>query len=198
MIDWNEVIDKTDLKAVTVFRGDYFFLSNMSPLEIPATTPYGELPTTEHIYLFYKSDDADWKQRCCYMGNPFKLKRETRKGNSEFKLTDKWNDVYRIKLMWHLVLFKFGERNPKLKKQLKELKDFLILEGNSHGDTFFGVIDKTHKGRNILGLLLMYRCWMLNDEDSECALIKAIDIDSDTLAELVNLVAIIGVKLPIS
>lgn len=198
MIDWEKVINLTKLKAITVFRGDYFFLSNMSPLEQPAKTPYGELPTAEHIYLFYKSSEEDWRQRCCYTSNPFKLKKLTSKTNPNFHLIDLWNDEYRIKVMWKMMLYKYGDKNPKLRQQLKELKEHLILEGNTHGDVFFGVIDKTHKGRNILGLLLMYRCWMLNDEEGDCGLIKAIEIDSDVLAELNDLVAILGTKAPFS
>lgn len=174
-IDWSDIIEKSGLDAVTKFRGDYFFLSNMAKLETPTNTQLGQLVTAEHIYLFYKSDSHDWKAQCCSIDNAFALKRMSSKRNLNFVLSDKWNDGNRLKLMWNVLGYKYSPKNPTLMANLKALKDKILIEGNSHGDGFFGAYERSLKGDNYLGLMLMRKCWELNGEDDSCALIKLME-----------------------
>jgi len=53
--------------------------------------------------------------------------------------------------MTDLVRQKFS--NPQLAKQLLDTKDFELIEGNTWGDTFWGVC--SGKGQNNLGKILM-------------------------------------------
>jgi predicted NAD-dependent protein-ADP-ribosyltransferase YbiA (DUF1768 family) len=61
-----------------------------------------------------------------------------------------WEDK-RIKIMISLLLQKYKEGN--LLSKLKETGDKELIEGNTWGDTLWGIVDG--KGRNILGIILM-------------------------------------------
>ena len=61
--------------------------------------------------------------------------------------------------MWKVTVAKYSQ-NQKLTKNLLELSGFLIEEGNSWNDTFWGICDG--KGKNMLGQILMaYRDYRL-------------------------------------
>jgi hypothetical protein len=69
----------------------------------------------------------------------------------KYNLVDKdWEDK-RIKIMINLLLQKFG--NNELFLKLKNTGNQELIEGNTWGDTLWGVCDG--KGRNILGIILM-------------------------------------------
>lgn len=154
----------TQPPVATEYRGDYFFLSNMMRLETHALTPYGRLPTLEHVYLFYKSDQEWWKEFVASRDNPFTVKKASSKKNEKFILSKHWDDGFRLKLMSKLIDYKFDpKKNPKLSAQLKALHNHILIEGNKHHDVFFGVFEPTKEGKNYLGLLHMRKARQLND-----------------------------------
>lgn len=164
-MDWSTYWN--DERTVKDFRGDFFFLSNMSRLETAALTPFGRLPTTEHIYMFYKSKSEKWKELVASRDNPFTVKKASNRSNKDFVIADYWDDEYRLKLMSKVVDFKFGDkRNQGLSDRLKALKDFILIEGNKHHDVFFGAFEQSMEGDNFLGILLMRKCDQLNNGDS--------------------------------
>lgn len=132
--------------SIRTFRGEYDFLSNFhaAPLE------YGG--------LFYQNAEAAFQAQKCA--------REEEKANfieipaakakrlgRQVKLRDDWESV-KISLMEDIVRAKFTQ-NPHLAAKLLETKDRPLIEGNTWGDTCWGVDLKTGKGDNHLGRILM-------------------------------------------
>ena len=66
-------------------------------------------------------------------------------------LRDDWNDI-KIRVMYEVVNAKFAQ-NPTITKWLIDTNDEVIVEGNTWGDTFWGVCNG--KGQNHLGIILM-------------------------------------------
>lgn len=66
-------------------------------------------------------------------------------------LKDDWNDI-KIRVMYEVVNAKFAQ-NPTITKWLIDTNDEVIVEGNTWGDTFWGVCNG--KGQNHLGIILM-------------------------------------------
>lgn len=64
-----------------------------------------------------------------------------------------WSDM-KLGIMQEVVRRKFIA-NPDIRMQLAETGDEELVEGNSWGDTFWGVDNKTGEGQNQLGKVLM-------------------------------------------
>lgn len=127
--------------AIDSFRGDYRFLSNF----YPCVVCYGgvEYPSVENAYQAAKTGNTDSYFESC---TPGQAKRKA--ANSEVR--SDWFDI-RIDVMKNLVAQKF--RNPHLRKLLIETYPLMLVEGNTWGDTFWGVSNE--RGRNNLGKILM-------------------------------------------
>ena len=67
------------------------------------------------------------------------------------KLRDDWDDI-KLRVMYEIVNAKFAQ-NPTITKWLVDTNDEVIVEGNTWGDTFWGVCNG--KGQNHLGIILM-------------------------------------------
>ena len=133
-----EVIDR--------FREEYDFLSNFYPAEI------------EHGGLRYLNSEAAFQaQKClteeekqqftCLPSN--KAKRLGR----QVQLRPDWEEV-KTALMEEIVRAKFSQ-NPELKEKLLATGEIPLIEGNTWGDTYWGVDLRTGKGDNHLGRILM-------------------------------------------
>lgn len=125
------------------FTGEYLFLSNFWPVQIP----YQGLlyPSTENAYQAAKTLDQFqryWFQSC----TPGQAKR---KGNA-IALRADWEHV-KLAVMEELLVIKFSD--PWLHEQLMATGDHELVEGNTWGDTFWGVCGG--RGHNHLGKLLM-------------------------------------------
>lgn len=130
--------------AIDDFRGRYFFLSNFSPSPIR----HGGIlyPTVEHAYQAGKILDMEIRRALAIYPTPGDAKKMGRK----LKMRDDWDEV-KVPRMRTCLKKKF--QDPSLRRKLLETGDQELIEGNTWGDTFWGVY--RGKGKNMLGILLM-------------------------------------------
>jgi len=150
------IVDEEN-KRILQFRGDYEFLSNF--YECPNGVEYEGViyPTAENAYQASKV--AEFHRRRFVNISPTEAKKLGRKLPLLYKMQYPQN---RIKAMRQILKSKF-DRNPKLKEKLLQTKDYILVEGNTWGDEFWGVNLKKpdpdspygYKGENWLGRLLM-------------------------------------------
>lgn len=140
----------TDLPPdeITSFRGKYAFLSNFAPSRFTAAGR--SWPSVEHAFQAMKAKLDTEKEWVAAAPTPGEAKRRGR----GVVLIDEWaNPEVRVAIMLALVRKKF-EQNKLLRRLLLETGDAEIVEGNSWGDTFWGV-DTKKGGENHLGKILM-------------------------------------------
>lgn len=151
------------------FKGDNFFLSNMSPLENWIETDKGiAVPTSEHAYQAAKFTDIEPHRAVAEARanpddiRPFaagvaskELAYEIR--NSGVPFREDWKTA-KLGIMLVVVRQKF-EKNPELAELLLATGDQDLVEGNHWGDTFWGKAlvegEDGFVGENHLGLTLM-------------------------------------------
>lgn len=131
---------------ITSFHGDYFFLSNFSP--VPDGVWYESMlfPTVEHAYQAAKTHNQEWRNVISSAATPGIAKKLGRK----LILRADWEQV-KLEVMESLLREKFS--NPELRRQLLDTRDEVLIEGNDWGDTFWGICEGF--GDNHLGRLLM-------------------------------------------
>lgn len=147
----------TQDNSITEFKGDYRFLSNFHP----ALVYYDQLiyPSVEHAYVASKTMDRNIRRHIHKMENPAQAKRFGR----SIELRPGWEFV-KLGIMYQLVAYKFTF-NPELKTALIDTGSMYLQEGNTWGDTFWGV-DQLAGGENHLGQILMdIRCSLQNGVD---------------------------------
>jgi N-glycosidase YbiA len=130
---------------IDAFRGKYRFLSNFaaSPVMYQDET----YPTVEHAYQAAKTDDRILRMAIRYMPTAAAAK----KAGSKIPRAEDWF-TKSLQIMEYLVYQKFAW-NPELKALLLATGDKELVEGNTWGDTFWGVC--RGKGSNELGKILM-------------------------------------------
>ena len=128
---------------INSFSGENRFLSNFWPAKVILNGV--EFVSVEHAYVASKTLDENLRKQISGM-TPGQAKRFGR----TFDLREDWNEV-KLSVMENLLRQKFSH---------KELSDMLIatgqcelIEGNTWGDTFWGVCNGV--GQNHLGKLLM-------------------------------------------
>ena len=131
-------------KAITEFRGEYAFLSNF--YNSPFIYDDYEFQTVEHGYQAYKAEDKKMFHRIRRANTANDAKRMGRR----IRLRTDW-ELIKVGLMENLVWSKF--KTKELRKRLLETGDTPLIEGNTWGDTFWGICDGV--GENNLGKLLM-------------------------------------------
>jgi ribA/ribD-fused uncharacterized protein len=125
------------------FKGEFEFLSNFFPVEIEMD---GLLyPSVEHAYQAAKTLSPSDREAIRMAKSAAVAKRL----GKTLVLRPKWNDV-RVKIMHSLLLKKFAHEG--LAKRLLATDGMEIVEGNTWGDTFWGVCNGV--GDNTLGQLL--------------------------------------------
>lgn len=129
--------------TIMKFEGDYRWLSNFWPCDV-----YG-WPTVEHAYQASKSTDLGERQLIMQCQTPGQAKRLGQKVN----LRPDWNKI-RIEVMGGLIQAKFSIVNGLLMQLLIDTGDYEIVEGNTWGDTFWGISNGL--GENNLGKLIMF------------------------------------------
>ena len=130
---------------ITSFRGEYFFLSNFFLIDIWGGNRW--YPSVEHAYVAQKSLNEEWREMISKTPTPEEAKKLGRK----VKLRANWEDI-KFSVMRYYVRQKFLF-NPELCKKLMDTGDRKLVEGNTWGDTYWGVCNG--KGENNLGKLLM-------------------------------------------
>lgn len=129
------------------FRGDTRWLSNFywAPL-----TYYGlYVPTNEHAFQLAKAVDPLERQNIGYATTPSKAKKLGR----VCQLRPEWEKI-KDDVMLEITILKFV-MHEDLRKKLLGTGDQELLEGNTWGDTYWGVDLHTLEGRNQLGKTLM-------------------------------------------
>lgn len=132
---------------INEFNGYYRFLSNFYRVSI-----YYEgikYPSVEHAYQAAKTDDPELKAAiadCAMAGQAKRL------GNA-VDLKEDWDQI-KLGIMNKLLRIKFNlDLYPELCKQLLSTGIEYLVEGNTWGDTYWGVC--RWSGRNHLGRILM-------------------------------------------
>lgn len=123
----------------------YRFLSNfyMAPVLWEGIT----YPSSEHAYQAAKTLDPIARRLLANLETAGEVKRAGRR----VKMREDWDDV-KISVMEDIVRLKF-EQHPGLAEKLLSTGDAELIEGNTWGDRFWGVVDGV--GENNLGKVLM-------------------------------------------
>jgi N-glycosidase YbiA len=131
---------------INSFTGKHRFLSNFYPCVI--TMGNAKYPSAEHAYMSFKNNSPQWIAKCQDSSiTPVQIKQLSR----HIDLIEGW-DTIRLQVMLDVLDAKFGQ-NPDLAAQLIATGDEELIEGNTWGDTFWGV--RNNVGENHLGELLM-------------------------------------------
>lgn len=148
------------MNVISTFRtqgGGHSFLSNFyeSPLLIlpnrhtAALTP-SSYASAEHFYQAAKAsslEDHDLVLACSTPG-------EAKRAGRQVRIRDNFL-AERLEVMRYVLRHKFPVDGGPLSEMLVETGDAILLEGNTWGDTYWGVC--RGKGQNWLGHLLMAR-----------------------------------------
>jgi len=126
------------------FSGDFRWLSNFA--EAPVVLDGVEYPTTEHAYQAAKTTDCAERDAILRCATPGRAKRM----GQEITMRWDWDDVKEA-VMLDLTRQKYTL--PEYRKWLLATGDREIVEGNTWGDTFWGVCNGV--GENKLGRILM-------------------------------------------
>ena len=103
--------------------------------------------TSEHAYQAAKTLDDNAKMNISVIGSP----GDAKKYGKSVRLRVDWDDV-KLEIMTAIVREKFMQ-NPSLKEKLLATADLELIEGNTWGDTYWGVCNDV--GENHLGIILM-------------------------------------------
>lgn len=150
----------TEKNSILEFSGEYRFLSNFYPVHIEDKNPYGNetlpsltYPSVEHAYQASKSPSLAHRLIIARLHTPGEAKRYGRK----LPITESWKEQ-RVDVMEHLLRIKFA-KGGELAQKLTDTWPKELVEGNTHGDSFWGMTREEYKsvltGINMLGRLLM-------------------------------------------
>lgn len=131
---------------ISVFRYDYFFLSNFYPCKV--TIDGLTYNSSEAAFQAQKTLDRDIRNMYTTL-SPVEAKLH----GKHVKLREDWDDV-KVGIMEHIVREKF-KQNEDLMQKLLDTGDRNLVELNNWNDTFWGVSRRTGKGENRLGKILM-------------------------------------------
>lgn len=131
---------------INKFSGSNAFLSNFYPCEIYIDGLC--YPTAEHAYQALKTIDTLWRVKIQHCQSPSIAKRLGKKVplNNPVWLKDRGLSVMR-----DIIARKMAYK--EIRDKLKETGEAELIEGNSWGDTFWGVCNG--KGENNLGKIWM-------------------------------------------
>jgi ribA/ribD-fused uncharacterized protein len=133
------------MKTIDRFDGPYRWLSNFHPARI--TVRGVDYRSVEHAFQACKTLDLPARERIRQASSPAIAKKLGR----YVDLRPDWLDIRRD-VMYACVRMKFT-RHQHLGVWLRDTGDALLVEGNTWGDTYWGVCNG--KGENHLGLILM-------------------------------------------
>jgi ribA/ribD-fused uncharacterized protein len=129
------------------FKDSHRWLSNFHPCEIRFRGL--RYASVEYAYMSAKSEDKEWKKMCAEAKEKQSIiKRKSR----ELDLVANW-ETLKMDVMRECLELKFNQE--PFKTWLLETGDAYLQEGNTWGDTFWGVDLETGAGENHLGKLIM-------------------------------------------
>jgi len=140
-----DTLEAKTSERIEAFEGVFHFLSNFHR----AYLIYEDImwPTSEHAYQAMKTFDHNQRLNISTIGSPAEAKSYAR----SLKRRADWDDV-KLGIMEEIVRAKFTQ-NDLEREKLLATEDLEIVEGNTWGDTFWGVCNGV--GENHLGKILM-------------------------------------------
>jgi ribA/ribD-fused uncharacterized protein len=156
------VINNKEIKIIDQFKGEYRWLSNFWPCQIPfklcleyAPNMYAYyeyiFPSVEHYYVAKKFKEK-FKVDELFLMDAGEAKKYGRINSSYSK--EQW-DNKKYLVMSEALFKKFDPTlNPILNTKLLETGNAELIEGNTWNDTYWGVDLETGKGKNMLGKTL--------------------------------------------
>jgi len=152
-----ELIEDDFGVSIDEFKEEYFFLSNFypSPITFPLRKNFNDecasmtYPTVEHAFQAFKTLDPEAHIAIARAPTPSEAKKMGRR----VELRPDWEDI-KVDLMRGLIEAKFAY-GSMLAEKLQNTAGCPLIEGNTWGDTFWGVCND--EGQNWLGQLLMER-----------------------------------------
>ena len=133
-----------DYNTISSFKGEYAWLSNMQRIQ-PFWYGYLKFDSVECFYVAMKTTDIVERAKISKM-KPYEAKKYGRALN----LRGDWDEIKLGVMKWGLKK-KFSQ--PKFKDLLLATGNQELIEGNTWGDSFWGVCNGI--GENHLGKLLM-------------------------------------------
>lgn len=135
---------KAKAKVIDCFENDYDFLSNFYACNVDV---FGlDCISSESAYQCMKTTDQSKRYEIAH-SLPSRAKRLGR----EVELRVGWDGI-KDTIMFEVVFSKFSQ-NKDLQQRLLDTEDAILIEGNSWGDTYWGVCNG--EGENKLGQTLM-------------------------------------------
>lgn len=133
------------MNAIETFSGEYRWLSNFWPVRITREDGI-TYPSSEHAYVAAKVLDLDTRRLIAATATPGQVKRLGR----TLRIRSDWEEIKRSEML-SILRLKF--KDPLLALKLKNTGTRILVEGNTWGDTYWGVCNG--RGQNTLGQLLM-------------------------------------------
>lgn len=133
------------MRRITSFSGVHRWLSNFYLTPIPVVFEDQAFPSVEHAYQAAKTTKRSERARFL-TGTPGQAKRAGR----QLQIRDDWEQI-KVETMLLLLRAKFSHSG--LAYLLRGTGSAHLEEGNTWGDTFWGVC--RGQGENMLGRLLM-------------------------------------------
>lgn len=130
---------------ITSFSGAYRWLSNFWPVDITREDGI-TYPSSEHAYVAAKVTVLSTRRWIASIETAGQVKRAGR----TLALRSDWDEVKRAEML-SILRLKF--QDPELADKLRATGDVELIEGNTWGDTYWGVCRDV--GENNLGKLLM-------------------------------------------
>lgn len=138
---------------IDLFRGNFYFASNMYPLAAPIWYKSIAYRTSEHLFVALKSLDPNVRRHIANQKDGFAAKSEGKK----IALRPNWDNI-RIGVMKFVIQFKFSTNN-RVAEMLIGTEPATLIHGNTHHDNFWGTCTcencKYKPGLNLLGQILM-------------------------------------------
>lgn len=136
---------------IVEFKGEHRFLSNFHPSPLLWREDGIVYPTVEHAFQAMKSEAVGDRMEIAAAPTPKEAKHRGRAAH----LRADWEQVKRV-YMLHLVLEKFLQ-NPELAERLAATRSRVLIEGNTWGDDYWGMVwrEGDWAGHNYLGKILM-------------------------------------------
>lgn len=132
--------------TIDSFRGEYGFLSNFYDCKV------------YYNGMTFKNSEAAYQAMKCLSAEEALSFQEHSASEAKYhgqlvKLRPDWEQV-KLRIMEEIVRAKFVQ-NVHLAKKLVATGDAKLIEGNTWGDTYWGVDTRKKKGENHLGIILM-------------------------------------------
>ncbi len=151
---------------ISEFRGKYHFLSNFYMLTVPLRWETLIYPSSEHLFVAYKTLNLEDRVWISMLEKPWMAKRAGGKygyNGRKIKLRGEWTQEYngapfRVHVMRHVLYLKYTT-NPQLIRNLCATHPKQLVEGNKWHDNDWGNCTCARcihiPGQNLLGRLHM-------------------------------------------